>query len=165
MSTRRPLSRSARVRRFVAGPTGQKLSHRIPALAVFAVAAYQSYWHTVEVALRAGESSVTAHIMPASVDGMMMVAARYISHAKTRAGKGIAASAFVVGTFATLAANVMAAQPNLFSRVVAGWPAGSLVFTAAILHWGEMRAKPARRPARATAPATKPGPGRLKAVG
>lgn len=42
--------------------------------AVAGVAAWVSYWHMVEVGLMAGESQVTAHILPATVDAMMYVA-------------------------------------------------------------------------------------------
>jgi hypothetical protein len=41
---------------------------------VAAVAGWVSYWHIVEVALRAGENLVSAHLMPVPVDAMMAVA-------------------------------------------------------------------------------------------
>ena len=42
--------------------------------AVAAIAAWISYHHIVEVALRAGESPTSARLLPLSVDGMMLVA-------------------------------------------------------------------------------------------
>lgn len=47
---------------------------KVAILAVAAVAAWVSYWHMVDVALMAGENSITAHILPATVDAMMYVA-------------------------------------------------------------------------------------------
>jgi hypothetical protein len=132
-------SRTMRVKRYLRSANGQQLTHRVPAGMVFAVAAYQSYLHTVEVTRHAGEGVVTSHMMPLSVDGLMIVAARYVTHAKTRWGKLISFVAFVLGVAATLAANIMAADDNTVSRVVAVWPAVALVFTAGMLHWGEMR--------------------------
>jgi hypothetical protein len=156
--TTRKLSRAARARRYLQSEAGRKLHHTAPAIVVFGVAAYQSYWHTVEVALRAGEATVTSHIMPLSVDGLMVVAARYVTHAKTRLGKVMAVVAFLLGISATLAANVMAAEPHWFNRAVAVWPAVALVGTACVLHWGEMKPKPQPRVKRVTAPV------KLKAV-
>lgn len=41
---------------------------------VAGVAGWVSYWHIVELALRAGEGVVSAHLMPVPVDAMMAVA-------------------------------------------------------------------------------------------
>lgn len=156
MATRK-LTRVKRINRYLHTPSGQRLNHMMPAVAVFAVAAYQSYWHTVEVVVRAGTNGhvEVAYMMPLSVDGMMVVAARYVTHAKTRLGKAMAVVTFILGVSATLAANMMAASPHVFNRIVAVWPAVALVCTAMALHWGEMR--PRRRVARksaVTSPAT-----------
>lgn len=148
----RRMSRTARMVRWFRSPSGQRLSHLTPALGVFAVAAYQSYWHQVEVALKAGETAVSSHMMPISVDGMMIVAARYVTHAKTRTGRVIAFMAFGIGVVATLAANLMAANPTMFSRAVAVAPAVAMVSTACVMHWGERKAKATPR-RRTTTPA------------
>lgn len=48
---------------------------RITATAAIAgIAAWVSYWHMVAVALAYGESTVSAHLLPASVDGLIVVA-------------------------------------------------------------------------------------------
>ena len=48
---------------------------RISATAVIAgIAGYVSYWHMVDVALRYGEESVSAHLLPITVDGVIVVA-------------------------------------------------------------------------------------------
>jgi peptidoglycan/LPS O-acetylase OafA/YrhL len=164
-TTRKPASATTRVARWFKSPAGEKLSHRVPALVVFGVAAYQSYWHTVDVVARAGEGDHgVAHIMALSVDGLMMVAARYITHAPSRLGKAVAFVAFILGVAATLGTNMAAADPNMFSRVVAVWPAVALIGTAAMLHWGDR--KPAKKPVARRTPvvATVTTPAKLKAV-
>ena len=50
------------------------VTRKLSILAIMGVAGWVSYWHIVEVVLRAGESSVTAHIMPATIDAMMVIA-------------------------------------------------------------------------------------------
>jgi DNA-binding transcriptional ArsR family regulator len=42
--------------------------------AVAGIAAWVSYWHMVEVAVRAGESGTAAHLIPLSVDGTVIAA-------------------------------------------------------------------------------------------
>lgn len=49
-------------------------THKISVLAVISIAAWVSYWHIHEVVLRAGESTTTAYLFPATVDAMMAVA-------------------------------------------------------------------------------------------
>jgi hypothetical protein len=139
MTTRKPPTRTAKVVKFA---KARNLHHTLPALAVFGVAAYQSYWHTVEVVARAGEGGHgVAHIMAISVDGLMIVASRYITASKTRSGKVLSAVGFVLGMLATLGSNLAAADANPLSRAVAVWPAVALIATACILHWGNRPAK------------------------
>lgn len=155
-ATRKPATRTARLRRWFASDAGQKFTHAGPAMMVFGVAAYQSYWHTVDVATMAHQTWVTAHIMPLSVDGLVMVAARYVTHAKTVLGRTLAVVGFVLGIAATVGANIAAARPDAFDRVVSVWPAVALVATALILHFGDR--KPARKPAARRATVTKATP-------
>lgn len=122
----------------------RKMSHHIPAASVFGVAAWQSYWHTVEVAVRYGEGS-SAYIMPFSVDGLMIVAARYMSHAKTRAGRMLAGFWFALGVIATLGINILAADPNPVSVILAALPALGMIGVAVMLHWTPQASKPVRK--------------------
>lgn len=46
---------------------------------IAAIAAWVSYWHMVEVALAYGEKTVAAHLLPFSVDGLVVVAAVSLS--------------------------------------------------------------------------------------
>jgi hypothetical protein len=122
----------------------RKLWQLTPASVVFGVAAWQSYWHTVEVAQRYGEGA-SAYIMPLSVDGLMIVAARFLDHARTRAGRWLAGVSFGMGVVVMLGANILAADPNPLSRVVAAYPALAMVAVAALLHWAPVRTTPRRR--------------------
>lgn len=54
--------------------------HRAAVLGVIGVAGWGSYWHIVEVALRAGESPLTAHLLPVTIDAMMAIAAAVATH-------------------------------------------------------------------------------------
>lgn len=157
-ATRKPPTRTAKVVKFA---KARNLHHTLPALSVFTVAAYQSYWHTVEVVARSGEGQHgVAHIMAISVDGLMIVASRYITVSKTRAGKALSIVGFVLGMLATLGSNLAAADPSALSRAVAVWPAVALIATACILHWGN---RPAKRQGRSQT-AAKNTPAKLRAV-
>lgn len=133
-----------KVVKFFRSPQGIRLTHQAPALMVFGVAAWQSYWHTVEVATHYGEGA-SAPIMPLGVDGMMVVAMRYLTHSQTKTGKTAAALGFLLGVAATVFINLLAADPNPISRTLAVLPAAGMVVTSAMLHLGERKAKRATR--------------------
>lgn len=55
--------------------TGWLSGLRVAAAAVLAlIAAWVSYWHMAEVAITYGETSTAAHLLPVSVDGLVVVA-------------------------------------------------------------------------------------------
>jgi hypothetical protein len=138
MATRKPRTPGQKAAAWLASPQGQKATHLSPAMAVAVVAAWQSYWHIVEVATRAGATSHGgAYLLPVCTDAMMVVAAKYITRAHTRLGKAVAGTSFVLGVGATVGANWLAADAGTVAHVVATWPAVAMVVTAAMLHWGE----------------------------
>ncbi len=51
---------------------------------VAGVAAWVSYWHLVELARIAGEEGIAAHLLPLSVDGLIVVASAYLRDTDTR---------------------------------------------------------------------------------
>lgn len=51
---------------------------------VAGVAAWVSYWHLVELARMAGEEGIAAHLLPLSVDGLVIVASAYLRDTDTR---------------------------------------------------------------------------------
>lgn len=56
------------------------VTRKVAILAIMGVAGWVSYWHIVEVVLRGGESAVTAHLMPATIDAMMLIASAVYLH-------------------------------------------------------------------------------------
>jgi len=93
-------------------------------LLVAAVAAIVSFAHMREVAARAGEGW-RAWLLPLSVDGLV-VAASMVLLTRRRAGLPdgrLAWWALLGGVGASLAANIVAAEPTGTARVVAAWPA------------------------------------------
>jgi hypothetical protein len=136
-----------RFRRWLRSAAGQKATHLAPVVAVALVALYVSYGHIRHVALAHGYGEIGADLLPLSVDGMVIAAARYITRARNAVGRACAVGAFVLGILATLAGNLLASQHDIIGRGTAVWPAIAVVGTGAVLHWGEARPKRKRQPA------------------
>jgi hypothetical protein len=103
--------------------------------AVASIAGYASYWHQVHVATLAGERTELAHIIPVSVDGVLVVASVAMVDAAREGRRPSWATrvGFVVGIAASVGANVMSAQPTLLGRAVAAWPAVALLLVVEML--------------------------------
>lgn len=122
-----------------------KLTNTVPAALVFGVAAYQSFWHTVHVALAYHQDIVSAFLMPFGTDGLFVVCARYVTAAQTRLGKAFAVVGVVLAMAATVAFNLAAAGPGVGSKLVSMWPAVGMITAALVMHY----AKPHKAPRRA----------------
>lgn len=108
---------------------------------VAAIAAYASWSHMVGVALRFGERSDVAHLLPISVDGLLLVSLALMALDKLN-GYRPRISAIVntgIGATASVVANVAHAHPTPGARVIAAWPAVAL-FLAAHMIAGRGRA-------------------------
>lgn len=103
----------------------------ISAALVALVAAIASYEHMRDVALMAGQSDVIAWLLPLSVDGLIVVSSVALADGATK--RGIAWLAFLAGSLASLAANIISADPDTLSRAVAAWPAVALLLTVEVL--------------------------------
>ncbi|MET0462873.1 MAG: hypothetical protein ABW007_06955 [Chitinophagaceae bacterium] len=116
------------------------------AVPVTMVAGWVSYWHTVHVVASHGQDAITAHIMPLSVEGMMIVSAvALVSNPKQHLPK----IAFLAGVLAVLGANIASVpSPDPISMIVATWPALALVITSKMLLALFIKPAPARRTAR-----------------
>lgn len=108
-------------------------------LVVAGVALWISYWHAVEVIMRAGgESRLSAHLLPVTVDGLagsaslvLLFAARY----KLPVPR-LARFAVAMGVGATLAFNVAhGASHGVAAAVIAAWPALALVVSYELAMW------------------------------
>jgi hypothetical protein len=96
---------------------------------VGAIAAGVSFRHIHELALRHGESHVTSLLLPLSVDGMVLAASMSLLLDSRRGTRGGALPWLLlcIGSLASVAANVAAAEPTMIGRIIAGWPGLALV--------------------------------------
>ena len=108
---------------------------RIPISAgmVAAIAAWSSYSHMTEVALRFGERAEVAYVLPFSVDGLMASMTMVDDKQAGRRPRTSARAAFLAGVLASVGANIAAAHPDLGARIVAGWPALALLLVVEML--------------------------------
>src|SRR5215470_12735017 len=93
------------------------------------IAAVVSYGHMHMLTVVHGESAWTAALIPLSVDGMI-VASSMTLLADSRAGRsgGVLPWALLAaGSAASLAANVAAAEPTAYGRVIAAWLSFALI--------------------------------------
>ncbi|SNQ51684.1 conserved membrane hypothetical protein [Frankia canadensis] len=98
-------------------------------LGVAGIAAVVSYRHMRAVAILHGEDPTNSAIIPLSVDGLI-VAASMTMLADSRAHRRrswLAYTLLALASAASLAANVMHAQPDLAARVIAAWPSAALI--------------------------------------
>lgn len=93
------------------------------------IAAVVSYKHMYELVLRYGETSWTAALLPVSVDGMIVASSMSLlldSRCGRRSGL-LPWTLLVIGSAASLAANVAVAEPSAVGRLIAGWPSCALI--------------------------------------
>jgi hypothetical protein len=93
------------------------------------IAAVVSYAHMYELALRHGEPAWRAALFPLSVDGMVVAASMtLLSDARQgRRGGVLPWSLLILGSLASLAANIAVADPTVWSRVIHAWPSFALI--------------------------------------
>jgi hypothetical protein len=93
------------------------------------VAGAISFAHMVDLAGRHDQTGWKAYAFPVSVDGLEIVASLYLV-AQRRAGRAtgvIPWVALVVGTLASLTANVAVGGHDVIGKALAGWPALSML--------------------------------------
>ena len=112
-----------------------RITRNTSAAVVATIAGYASYWHQVGVARMAGEREELAHILPFSVDGLLVVAsvAMVDARAEGRKPSWQTKVAFAAGISASVGANVMSAHPTFLGRAVAAWPALALLLVVETL--------------------------------
>jgi hypothetical protein len=94
-----------------------------------AIAAIVSYKHTYLLVRRYGETPWTAALLPVSVDGMIAVSSMSLlldSRYGRRSG-ALPWALLIIGSTASLAANVAVAEPSAVGRLIAGWPSCALI--------------------------------------
>jgi hypothetical protein len=104
------------------------------------IAALESYEHMFALVQRYGETTWTAAVLPVSVDGMI-VASSMTLLADSRRGRrsGVLPwTLLVIGSAASLAANVAVAEPSTVGRLIAAWPSAALIGSYELL-MGQIR--------------------------
>lgn len=104
------------------------------------IAAVVSFGHMHELALRHGETSLNATLIPLSVDGMVVASSMSVLLAG-RTGIGVPWlpwTLLIIGSLASLAANVEVAEPTVVGRVIAAWPSFAFVGAYHLLQ-GQLR--------------------------
>jgi hypothetical protein len=94
-----------------------------------AIAAIVSYRHMHALVLQHGETAWTAALLPLSVDGMIAASSMALlaDSRHGRRGGTLPWALLVVGSAASLAANVAVAEPTLAGRLIAAWPSFALI--------------------------------------
>ncbi|WP_329243163.1 DUF2637 domain-containing protein [Actinoallomurus sp. NBC_01490] len=93
------------------------------------IAAVLSYKHMFILVRRYGETSWTSALLPVSVDGMIIASSMTLL-ADSRNGQRsglLPWTLLVVGSAASLAANVAVAEPSAVGRLIAAWPSCALI--------------------------------------
>ena len=93
------------------------------------IAGTVSYLHMHLLVELHGQPGWVAALTPLSVDGMIVAASTTLLADSRSGGRGgsLPWSLLVVGSAASLAANVAAAQPTATGRVIAAWPSFALI--------------------------------------
>ena len=93
------------------------------------IAAVVSYSHMYELALRHGEPEWRAALFPLSVDGMIVASSMTLLSDARHGRKGgfLPWTLLIIGSAASLAANVAVADPTVWSRVIHAWPSFALL--------------------------------------
>lgn len=89
------------------------------------IAAVVSFGHMHELVIRHGETRLNATLLPLSVDGMVVASSMSLLLASRagRRGEPLPWTLLVVGSLASLAANVEVAEPTTVGRLISAWPA------------------------------------------
>lgn len=128
------------------------------ALVVAVVAAYGSYQHQREFALRGGADATSAALWPLSVDGLLVLATVGLlksSGQTSRRARWAIWSAFGLGIAVSMAANIAAAPTLAWQPVlVAGWPPVALLLAVELLTHRSASREPAETEVRLTETAT-----------
>src|SRR5690349_4050315 len=99
------------------------------------IAGTVSYLHMHMLVARHGQPGWVAALTPLSVDGMIVAASTTLLADSRFGGKGgvLPWALLVVGSVASLAANVAVAEPTLIGRVIAAWPSFALTASFELL--------------------------------
>jgi hypothetical protein len=120
------------------------------------IAGTVSYLHMHALVARHGQPGWVAALMPFSVDGMIVAASTtLLADSRTgRRGGVLPWALLVVGSVASLGANVAVAELTLIGRVIAAWPSFALTASYELLTRQVRRNSPTSGKASAATPGT-----------
>ena len=109
------------------------------------IAGTVSYLHMHKLVALHGQPGWVAAMTPLSVDGMIVAASATLLAESRAGGRGAALpwGLLVMGSVASLAANVAVAEPSLIGRVIAAWPSFALTASWELLTRQVRRSVPA----------------------
>jgi hypothetical protein len=115
----------------VSGDKAARVLAGLTVLAVAVVAGWVSFGHVAVLAAAHGYSSAAAHMLPVSVDGLIVASSMALL---TGSAPWLSRAGLVLGILATLAANVAAgAEFGVVGAVVNAWPAVAFIVASEIL--------------------------------
>ncbi|MEU7941713.1 DUF2637 domain-containing protein [Microbispora bryophytorum] len=93
------------------------------------IAAVVSFRHMHRLALDHHEDPLAAALIPLAVDGTIVAASMSLLLASRYGSRGgvLPRTLLIVGSLASLGANVAVAEPSLIGRVIAAWPSFALI--------------------------------------
>jgi hypothetical protein len=93
------------------------------------IAGTVSYLHLHALVVRHGQPGWVAALTPLSVDGMIVAASTTLLSESRSGNRGgvLPWALLVIGSLASLAANVAVAEPTVVGRVIAAWPSFALI--------------------------------------
>jgi hypothetical protein len=93
------------------------------------IAGTVSYLHMHSLVVLHGQPGWVAALTPLSVDGMIVAASMTLLAESRSGGRGglLPWALLVIGSVASLAANVAVAEPTVIGRVIAAWPSFALI--------------------------------------
>src|SRR5579859_6194876 len=99
------------------------------------IAGTVSYLHMHMLVARHGQPGWVAALTPLSVDGMIVAASTTLLADSRLGNKGgvLPWALLIIGSLASLAANVAVAEPTLIGRVIAAWPSFALTASYELL--------------------------------
>jgi Protein of unknown function (DUF2637) len=127
------------------------------------IAAVLSYKHMFVLVRRDGETSWTSALLPVSVDGMIIASSMTLL-ADSRNGRRsglLPWTLLVIGSAASLAANVTVAEPSAVGRLIAAWPSCALIGSYELLRRQVRHAAARKAPLALQVPKPSPAAGEV----
>lgn len=117
---------------------------KVPTWVVFGAATWQSFGHSIHLADSHGASD--PWLLPVSIDGLMIVAFRYVSHGKTRAARWTAGTVLGLAMIAVLIINFLAAPAgDPIGQGLSVLPALGMIAVTVLMHMVPTAKAPVRR--------------------